>query len=632
MPPPTITVRELERFPNGSSDDRLIFKPGVNTLVGRPNTGKTKWLRMLDFILGSEKQPADAFDDELAEKYEAARLLVTVDDEEISIERRWKDRGLKTKILVNDDPMNHGEFSHYLLDKLSIPSVQYPQGDPLGPRAWPELGWRSLFRHMYRRQNFWSDLADQQPESEQHACILQFLGLADKVFSKDYADLAENMKELTQLQARKDEFFALLQEVSREIVEEQDLTVALTPDSIKSATDRIGSELDSVSVRRNELLQSLRDSVVSEPAENRELDEATNRLAKLQAERESLMRAIQRLDERIAELQRYRESIDEEASRMERALSAGSLLASLKVTHCPACDRDLDKQVDDSKCQVCGRPMEAGRAGAERRLEFEKEQLAAERSEADELLASQRAELEGISGRLADVDRDLARVQLALRPVRQKVAAILLPDITLLDMRTGRLEERLSQLSRIEAALDRRVELAQKIDETQKRVADLEAEVEQAKRGIDMEQASDQLSDGMNTYLNALNAVRQAAWTQKEVAMRLKERDFSFSVGDVNWKTKLGGTLTIYLLLAYHYGLMRQAVREGFHFPGLVILDFPAELDDGSTMEDEENFVLEPFVSLLSESGFERCQVIAVGRSFADLEGANRITLTKVWG
>ena len=110
---------------------------------------------------------------------------------------------------------------------------------------------------------------------------------------------------------------------------------------------------------------------------------------------------------------------------------------------CPACDRDLDRQTDESKCQVCGRPMDAGREGAERRLEFEKEQLAAESSEADELLALQRNELEKVSGRLADVERDLSRVQLALKPVRQKVAAILSPDITLLDMRAGRLEERL---------------------------------------------------------------------------------------------------------------------------------------------------------------------------------------------
>ena len=29
MPPSTITVRELERFPNDGSDDRLVFKPGV---------------------------------------------------------------------------------------------------------------------------------------------------------------------------------------------------------------------------------------------------------------------------------------------------------------------------------------------------------------------------------------------------------------------------------------------------------------------------------------------------------------------------------------------------------------------------------------------------------------------------
>ena len=42
-----------------------------------------------------------------------------------------------------------------------------------------------------------------------------------------------------------------------------------------------------------------------------------------------------RLDEMIA----YRSSVEQEAGRLERAMKAGSLLADLKVTHCPVCDQ-----------------------------------------------------------------------------------------------------------------------------------------------------------------------------------------------------------------------------------------------------------------------------------------------------
>ena len=41
-------------------------------------------------------------------------------------------------------------------------------------QTWPELSFRTLLRHIYRQQRFWSDLADKQPEGDQHACLLHF--------------------------------------------------------------------------------------------------------------------------------------------------------------------------------------------------------------------------------------------------------------------------------------------------------------------------------------------------------------------------------------------------------------------------------------------------------------------------
>jgi hypothetical protein len=47
-----LSISRLERrFATGNVEE-LSFEPGVNVLVGRPNTGKTKWLQTLDFLLG----------------------------------------------------------------------------------------------------------------------------------------------------------------------------------------------------------------------------------------------------------------------------------------------------------------------------------------------------------------------------------------------------------------------------------------------------------------------------------------------------------------------------------------------------------------------------------------------------
>ena len=74
--PRTLIVAELLRTPDNGPEDRLILTPGVNVLVGPPNAGKTKWLQMLDYLLGNDDNPVDAFGDDLATKYYsvAARL------------------------------------------------------------------------------------------------------------------------------------------------------------------------------------------------------------------------------------------------------------------------------------------------------------------------------------------------------------------------------------------------------------------------------------------------------------------------------------------------------------------------------------------------------------------------------
>ena len=52
---------------------------------------------------------------------------------------------------------------------------------------------------------------------------------------------------------------------------------------------------------------------------------------------------------------------------------------------------------------------------------------------------------------------------------------------------------------------------------------------------------------------------------------------------------------------------MNLTDKEGCHFPGLTILDFPAKLEDGTQIKDKENFVVVPFVELLAREGMEEC-------------------------
>ena len=148
-----------------------------------PNTGKSKWLQMLNYLLVSEDTPADAFGEDVA-KYTSVMATVTVAGEVLELnvggtvtpeEPSERQRGKSTSKGL---PL-------LLHARLDMPLLHYPQGNPLRPQGtWPELGCCSLYRHMYRRQSLWWDIADRQPESEQHACIVQFSGLAENRFRR----------------------------------------------------------------------------------------------------------------------------------------------------------------------------------------------------------------------------------------------------------------------------------------------------------------------------------------------------------------------------------------------------------------------------------------------------------------
>ena len=216
MRTPLLLINSVERILSTSEIESVDFVHGVNLLVGVPNTGKTKWIETIDYILGdsgdhpftSDKQDSDGHNFE--EKYERASVQLSIGNIIYKVERRWLEAGSKTKVFLNDESMSPKEFQHWLLEKLNIPLLHYPKGNPMSGQTWPELSFRSLLRHMYRRQDFWSDLVDKQPDAEKLASIQNFLGLADQIYTDDYGTLVKLKRELEKLEARRDQYLSLI--------------------------------------------------------------------------------------------------------------------------------------------------------------------------------------------------------------------------------------------------------------------------------------------------------------------------------------------------------------------------------------------------------------------------------------
>lgn len=677
----TVMIERVTRTPASGDPETIEFAAGVNVIVGGPNAGKTKWLSVIDFVLGDTGTPEDGLGNELAEKYTSASVALRIsdpsavfpvdtpkpenaDEAEASdsevepadpdeaagtipevqaiqyvIERRWKEQGAKSKIFVNGEAMPAEAFSEFILRELRIPALHFPKGDPYSPRAWPALSWRMLFRHIYRQERFWSDFADRQPDGEQHACITQFLGIAESLFSEQFGELVDKRKRIMTLEARKDAYMETLHQVTADLGRFAELSVAVTPESLIAARSRLSEERDTLNQQRLAMLQALTTTVDAAAEKGTQGAQITFeafrvQLAQQRATEESLVAELARLSKRTEELTQYLRSVSSELQKLERAHTAGEVLAELKVTHCPVCDQPTNRSGSAHECYLCHQTYHSAEDGAAlgaKRLEFEVEQLRAEERELTELLKVQANEHHRFNEGLRTTRQEVQRLDTALQPTRAAAATILPPELSLLDQEMGRISEQLRTLDSLSHALELRDSLTGDIETISAELQALETVVNQLTEAVDFVRAADTLADGFNTYFNALNTGDPTRWPEGAVAVRIRGRQFDVTLDGHAWRPKLGATYACFFLNGYHYALLSLSGREGFNYPGLAIVDFPPTLADGRELTDEENYLIEPYVELLRRLQPVTTQLIVAGRAFVDLVGARRIELSDVW-
>jgi hypothetical protein len=232
--------------------------------------------------------------------------------------------------------------------------------------------------------------------------------------------------------------------------------------------------------------------------------------------------------------------------------------------------------------------------------------------------------------RRVEQEEEVARLEALLRPVRAAAAWLLPPELGVVEQEAGRLQERLRQLQRMERALSRRDELGQQLEALRAEIAGLEAQVSRREAEPDFVALGDQLADAMTGYLNALDARDRERWGGRAVSVTVTRQVAQLLVDRKPWSRKLGANLRAYFLLAYHYAGLRLCRTPPFTHPGLVVLDFPANLGEFTT-SDQERYLLAPFVGLLSRPDMQGMQLIAAGRAFTRLPGAHRVDLSRRW-
>jgi hypothetical protein len=634
MSHPYLSVGRLERRLAKGGTESLLFEPGVNLLVGPPNTGKTKWLQTLDYLLGDlGSNPFEGAEEEgLAEKYDAAGAELVIGAECLWIERKWREPGAKTKVFVNGEGMATRDFQQFLMGKLRIPLLNFPKGNPMSGQTWPELSFRMLLRHIYRQQRFWGGIADQQPEGEQNATLLQFLGLAESLFTEEYGRLIKLKMDAERLKARRDHYGQTLDDLAREVLSEPGLSVGANVTTVRAAEDRLARQVEALRQSRAALIAGARDKVIS-PDRRGRVNQMGEERATVLVGLEELRHKARATAERLAEVARYRNEIGDERDRIARAEDAGSLLSDLKITHCPACDQRVANVAETEHCFLCHQALpdeplieELGSI----RLQFERERLTGEFKEADELLNILQRDSKRIAADIVTAEERLKMLENELAPARQAVAGLVQEDVSAIDMSLGELSERQRQLGHIAAAIKVGRELTDSIAAIEREIEPLERHVEETVRAMDFGAAAALLEEGINTYLNEINILKPGVWRHSSVVVDLSRSSVVIRVGHRRWHAALGGTDTLYFLMAYHYSLLTLSDKRESHYPGLSIIDVPGEFS-GEAVQDKENFIVQPFIELLGRKEYAGAQLIITGASFAGLSGANRLHLKDVY-
>lgn len=630
-----LLIKELSRVTTDGEVETLQFDVGVNLIIGESGTGKTVWLKMLDYLLGDRGTVEDALSSDLRllEKYSAIQALLKIGEEEFRIERNWQNSGSRGKVKIGEDQfVLSSDFSSWILGKLEIPSVKFPKGNPY-VNNWIELSFRILFRHIYRQERFWNDIADKQPEHEQHAAIAQFLGIAEQIFSQSFDSSISRGKELLKLESKKEQFEEILNNLTRSMTSVEDgsrITFA-TKDEIEQTILNIEMEIKALIDQRQMIIEENLNKIneVSKQRENLELE--------ILSARQLLLLEAGEADVQIGELrarhgyfQELSQNISSEIIKLERA-KAASIISDLKVTHCPSCDQEVKMiSTNSSQCFLCHQTVPTAPEDFDNRLKFEVYQLTSEKKELSEMLDKYSSDIQFLMQKRKDISEKIIACDRKLVPLRQTLSGLTDERLSVVDAQRGRLEEKIENFKRLLLNFQYKNKILEEIDKLNHEISIFQVDVEEITGQINYETVCSTMEDGVMSYLNQLKKAYPKIWPHGRVHFRIDDRRFTFKVGDVNW-TSISALNQEYFLLAYQYGLLSLSTDTRFHFPGILILDFPPQLGEDKKSQNALDYVVKPFISLCNKGNRPLMQVIFAGKTLSSMTNTSVNKLTEVW-
>ena len=615
----TMKINYVERVTYDDKVERLEFITGVNLVIGLPNTGKTTWLNMIDYVLGYSDIAEKKLKSDVCNKYCLIRCELEISGEKLLIERRWDVFGKMDRVYVNETAMMVGdEFSNYLLKKLNIPTIHY-YVKGTSSDSWKNLSWRLLFPHIYRNIDSWVYIAHNKSRQERFAAIALLLNFAEKIYPQEIGDEVDKQKQLLILDSKRKEVINIIDQITDDLPTNYEVSSFSSNEEIDKLINKLKlKSIDLINEKNSIIEQSLKSQAtinVTECPEDIQLSEKRLHLTeKLDQIKKTKINILQRLDD----INRLKINLQDELLKLERSKKAGVYFSDIKVSHCPVCDQEITITSMGDHCSLCRQPIHE-KSDSSKRLDYEIIQLKSEISELGMLLNQLESDKAIAIREEQNIIYELRSIEGRLIPVRNKLSAVLNPKVTLLDVEYGQLTEQIENVQRIKKFLDYKYKLSSEIDELKTQIHNIKSRYELSIAKVNLRTISDDLEDGINVYLQKLNNnTKKERWPKNnKVHVEIDEtsRDITFSINDKDCEKYLGTTLLYYFLFAYNYSLLNLAGKDGYHYPGFCMIDLPADLSDKS---EGPGYLVEPFMELSNSKNIP-VQIIIAGRHFENL-------------
>jgi hypothetical protein len=555
-----------------------LSRAAMTILAGPRNSSKTTTLKVIDYCLGSRDSVTEALGPAIEEKYMGVGLDVSIDGVLYQLSRSFEP-GRRGRILIGrDTDIPAQEFSSWILQVLAWPQLTIPLGrNALTATQQVPLSFRSLLRHIYRREDSWTDFAVKEQEYLRRAVISLFLGFAQYKYATADFELGQAQRRLAAAEAVHRDVLESTNEAVQSVVHQLGLPPIVDMGSLDGVHSELSRRLQSAESRREAIstaashaVQPTDDAPGLEPALPYQLERASAEAAAA-AERAAALHQV------LTEHERSRALVQADISRLHRLIDAVDVFDELPVRICPACEQAVDpgRSNDPATCYLCEQPVSGDLR--QRRAEREERVLRSELEDLAEAITHAQEDL----AKAHEVEVSASRLRASLsRQLHDARAVQLAPFIAALEdisSEIGRIEQQLAALPALRTILARREAALSAVATAEQEVKRLHLlDVEDKAASFDIPLRCAKLADRMNEFVTSF-ATRH--WVEGLVT--ISSDDLTFYVGTRPWSDSLGAEAAVLFFLAYCYALLHleSDLGQKAYPPGVLLLDNPYQQD-----------------------------------------------------